>query len=93
MTPPRPKPERLRHWLLPAACLALAPKCVVCAFAYAGLGLSFGLSTPELCGAAPATSSLFGLHLLPFALGALLTAAFLTRRLVTQRRSSASPIL
>jgi hypothetical protein len=37
--------------LAPVALLALAPKCVVCALAYAGLGAALGLGGPEMCGA------------------------------------------
>jgi hypothetical protein len=37
-------------WLWPAALLALAPKCVLCVLAYAGLGAAIGLGGPELCG-------------------------------------------
>jgi hypothetical protein len=40
-----------RGWLVPAALLALAPKCVLCLLAYAGLGAALGLGGPELCGA------------------------------------------
>ncbi len=41
-----------RGWLIPAALLALAPKCVLCVLAYAGLGAVLGFGGPELCGAA-----------------------------------------
>lgn len=44
--------RRWRGWLIPAALLALAPKCILCALAYAGLGAAFGLGGPELCGTA-----------------------------------------
>ncbi|HKB57421.1 MAG TPA: hypothetical protein VKC51_07510 [Lacunisphaera sp.] len=44
-------PPRWRGWLIPAALLALAPKCVLCALAYAGLGVALGLGGPEICGA------------------------------------------
>jgi hypothetical protein len=37
---------------MPAALLALAPKCVLCVLAYVGLGTALGLSGQELCGAA-----------------------------------------
>ena len=37
---------------MPAALLALAPKCALCVLAYVGLGTAFGLSGPELCNAA-----------------------------------------
>ena len=52
----RPQPPEVRRfargrgWLFPAALLALAPKCVLCVLAYAGLGALLGLSGPELCG-------------------------------------------
>ena len=32
------------------ALLALAPKCLLCVAAYAGLGAALGLGGPELCG-------------------------------------------
>lgn len=44
--------RRTRGWLIPAALLALAPKCVLCLLAYAGAGAALGLGGPELCGAA-----------------------------------------
>ena len=43
-------PPRAVRWLGPATLLALAPKCVVCVLAYAGLGAALGWSGPELCG-------------------------------------------
>ena len=42
---------RTRGWLIPTALLALAPKCVLCVLAYAGLGAALGLGGPEICGA------------------------------------------
>ncbi|MDP3070378.1 MAG: hypothetical protein Q8N18_08825 [Opitutaceae bacterium] len=54
MSPPRaeaPRASRAVRWLLPAALLALAPKCLLCAAAYAGLGAALGLGGPEMCGA------------------------------------------
>lgn len=44
---------RAVRWLLPTALLALAPKCVLCVLAYAGLGAALGLGGPEMCGASP----------------------------------------
>jgi hypothetical protein len=38
--------------MLPAAALALTPKCLLCVLAYAGLGASLGIGGPEICGAA-----------------------------------------
>ena len=43
--------SRAVRWLWPTALLALAPKCVLCVLAYAGLGASIGLGGPEICGA------------------------------------------
>ncbi len=56
---PSPRPESSRRavrWLLPAAALALAPKCLLCVLAYTGLAAALGLAGPELCGA-PTSSS------------------------------------
>jgi len=61
MRSPRTEFSRYRRavrWLLPAALLALTPKCVMCVVAYVGLGAALGLGGPELCGAsANATAS------------------------------------
>jgi hypothetical protein len=46
--------ETLRHrsrWLAPVALVALAPKCLLCVAAYAGLGAALGLGGREMCGA------------------------------------------
>jgi hypothetical protein len=43
--------RRSVRWLLPAALLALTPKCLLCLLAYAGIGAALGLSGPEICGA------------------------------------------
>ena len=43
--------RRARGWLLPAALLALTPKCVLCLLAYAGLSATLGFGGPEFCGA------------------------------------------
>lgn len=42
--------RRLRGWLIPVALLALVPKCILCALAYAGIGATLGLGGTELCG-------------------------------------------
>ena len=39
-----------RRWVATAALLALAPKCVLCVLAYAGIGAALGLGGPEMCG-------------------------------------------
>ena len=63
--------RRLRGWLIPAALLALTPKCVLCLLAYAGMGGALGLSGPELCGATDGPTG-YGL---PVVLGAALGSA------------------
>jgi len=47
---------RARGWLIPAALLALTPKCLLCVLAYAGLGAALGLGGPEICGATSGTT-------------------------------------
>jgi hypothetical protein len=42
--------------LIPAALLTLAPKCVLCVLAYAGLAAALGLGGPEICGASGETN-------------------------------------
>jgi len=42
---------RWRRWLIPAALVALIPKCLFCVLAWAGLGAALGLRGVELCGA------------------------------------------
>ena len=57
---PSPRIEisrRVIRWLWPAALLALAPKCVLCLLAYAGLGAAFGVGGPEICGASAGASA------------------------------------
>jgi hypothetical protein len=48
-------PRRAVRWLWPATLLAIAPKCVLCGLAYAGLGAALGLGGPEICGASAAS--------------------------------------
>jgi hypothetical protein len=45
---------RLR-WLAPATLAALAPKCLLCVAAYAGLGAALGLGGREMCGTTAAS--------------------------------------
>jgi sulfite exporter TauE/SafE len=59
--------RRSRRWLLPAALFVLAPKCVLCLLAYAGIGAALGLSGPEICGAS--SSSTMSLWTTVFVLG------------------------
>lgn len=68
-------PEIGRHrcrWLATGALLALAPKCLLCVLAYAGIGTALGLGGPEICGAPAATPHAwtFSLALPGIALGA-----------------------
>jgi MYXO-CTERM domain-containing protein len=65
-----------RGWLVPVALLAIAPKCVVCLIAYAGIGTALGLGGPELCGAPEPTDWT------PVAFGALGAGGFLLHRFV-----------
>lgn len=52
MPPPRTEfSRRALRWLVPAAGLALVPKCVVCFVSYASLGAAMGIGGLELCGA------------------------------------------
>jgi hypothetical protein len=51
--------RRTVRWLLPAALLALTPKCLLCVLAYAGLGAALGLGGPEICGASAGSPALW----------------------------------
>jgi len=67
MSPSRTKSfRRSIRWLLPAALLALMPKCFLCLAAYAGIGAVLGFGGPEICGA---TSSPMSLWVSAFVLG------------------------
>ena len=48
---PVERPNPARRWLAPALLLTLAPKCILCLLAYAGLSAALGLGGPEICGA------------------------------------------
>lgn len=74
----RPRLEILRGWLLPAALFAVAPKCLLCLFAYAGLGAALGLGRPELCGARDASSAF------PLLLGIVGAGGFLLHRVANR---------
>ncbi len=80
----RPTLEILRGWLAPAALLAMAPKCLLCVLAYAGLGTALGRGSPELCGA-PDGSPAF-----PLLLGLVGAAGFLVRRMINRSSPSRS---
>jgi hypothetical protein len=52
MSSPRPEfSRRAVRWLLPAALLALTPKCIFCVLAYTGISVALRLGGPEICGA------------------------------------------
>jgi hypothetical protein len=78
-TPAKPLTGYVR-WLLPAALLALMPKCLLCLAAYAGIGAALGLGGPEICGASSRT---MGLWVCSLALGGLalgVTALYIRHR-------------
>jgi len=81
-----PAPKYVRHsvrWLVPAALLALTPKCVLCLLAYAGIGSVLGLGAPEICGATePSMTTLWSAT---FVLGAVALTAI---GLYARRRSA-----
>ena len=63
--------RRAVRWLLPAALLALAPKCVLCLLTYAGLAGALGLGGPELCGAPGDAAGLWSVWLAILGLAAI----------------------
>ena len=69
--------DRLRgwRWLVSGAALALAPKCLLCLAAYAGIGAALGLGGPEICGASGRPLSLGTMWLVLLAIGAIGLAA------------------
>jgi hypothetical protein len=85
---PRWLAEALRRPFRPlatAALVALAPKCMVCVLAYAGIGALLGIRSPEICGAASGPRTPW--ETLPTAIGVALgiIAVF---AVVRSRRSS-----
>jgi hypothetical protein len=81
-----PRPVELfrgaRNWLVPAALLAVAPKCLLCLAAYIGIGTALGFGGPELCGATEPT------HWTPVMLGGLGAAGFLLHRILHRTDTS-----
>ncbi len=73
----RPEVRSLHRWLVPAALLAAAPKCVLCLLAYTGVAAALGVGGPELCGAAPGGA---GSWLAVFSVAGGLLGAALFRR-------------
>jgi hypothetical protein len=70
------------RWYSGVALLALAPKCLLCAAGYLGLGAALGLTGPELCGATPRTAPAW----MPAALAAGAVAAAVVVRWRRRRR-------
>jgi hypothetical protein len=77
---------RAARWLLPAALLALAPKCVLCVLAYVGLGTALGLSGPELCSAVSNSPASWTTVFAWLGLGGVLTVGGLLAS-ITHRKS------
>ena len=80
---PTPSAKFVRHAvrsLLPAAAVALGPKCFLCVAAYLGLGAALGLGGQEICGAYAPSSITWVLSLawLGF-VGGLITLGILAR--------------
>ncbi len=71
--------RRPASWLATGALVALAPKCLLCVIAYAGLGALFGLGGPEICGASPGVAD-FWTTWLPLSGVMLGASGFLTIR-------------
>ena len=78
------------RWLLPAALLALAPKCLVCVLAYAGAGAALGLGGPEWCGAEKAGEAMLWTTGLAWAGVALAFFAAAARTVAVCRRTPPS---
>jgi len=71
--------------MIPAALIALTPKCALCLLAYAGLGTVLGIGGPELCGSS--TSATDSLVLATGLIGAVFGTTFLGRFLRLRRRA------
>jgi len=80
--------RRVVRWLVPAAALALAPKCLLCVVAYLGLGTALGLGGPELCGV-PA-SMISASRLAALAASVLVAAGLLAWRFRQERLNAAT---
>jgi hypothetical protein len=71
--------------MIPAALLALTPKCALCLLAYAGVGTVLGIGGPELCGS---SNSATGYLILAAGLiGAAFGIGFIGRFLRSRRRA------
>ena len=81
--------RRAVRWFVPAAALALTPKCLLCVAAYAGLGAALGLGGPEFCGASSGPGAPWKVLIaaVGFALGAI-TVVMLRRRVQAKNASA-----
>ncbi len=92
MTAMRRKPrwaDLLRRrvpWLAPVALLALAPKCLLCVLAYAGVATALVRGGPELCGAAEGATGPGVARLAAVAVAAGVVSAFALRRISQEPR-------
>jgi hypothetical protein len=77
------------RWILPTALLALAPKCLLCVAAYAGLGALLGLGGSEICGASDAPQIGWALRLALMGVGIGISVALATCR---SRRSAPASV-
>jgi hypothetical protein len=80
---PSPRAESCRsaaRWFLPTAALALAPKCLLCVAAYAGLGALLGIGGPEICGAPGSPPLAWGVRLATVAAGVSISAVLAVRQ-------------
>jgi hypothetical protein len=82
--------RRAVRWLLPAAALALTPKCLLCVLAYAGLGAALGLGGPEICGAPGSDAGSWTTWLSALGLAALAIGIFRAPSAAAQEQSQAS---
>ena len=84
--------RRAVRWLLPAGLLAVAPKCVLCVLAYAGLGTALGLGGPEFCGGSAGSPGAWASSLAWFGLAGGLGALglFAGRRSITHGAGASS---
>ncbi len=83
--------RRRSGWLTGAAFLALAPKCLLCLAAYAGLGAAVGLGGPEPCGAADSPIHHASLTLAALTLSLIFILVVLTRGRLVRPPVSQSP--
>lgn len=82
-----PNPSYWRRWFLPVVFLTVAPKCILCLAAYAGIGTAV---SREICGAS-AEDGMLWIEIAGATAGILGLAAVLRRSLAAVKRSTPSP--